>query len=90
MRQRLGGYYSGQGATTYGTLKYALHEALDDPVWAAAAGAPSALWLEFGVFGGLSINITTKYRDKLPVGGDEALKICYIVVPTSFANDELR
>ena len=69
MRQRLGGYYSGQGATTYGTLKYALHEALDDPVWAAAAGAPSALWLEFGVFGGLSINITTKYRDKLPVGG---------------------
>ena len=65
MVKRLGGYYSAKGAQAYGVLKHTLHEASSDQTFRELAAQRGALWLEFGVFRGLSINITSKYVDVL-------------------------
>lgn len=69
MLQWLGGYYSAKGAQMYGVLKHTIHEASTEAAFRALAGQRGALWLEFGVYRGLSINITSKYVDVLEHNG---------------------
>ena len=61
MKERLGGFFSAQGASIYGVLKHTLHEASNDEAFRALARQPNALWLEFGTYRGRSANITSKF-----------------------------
>lgn len=64
MRERIGGEYAYKGSKVYSTLKYTLHQALDDPKFLRLISDKSrGLWLEFGVLTGLSTNITAQYAE---------------------------
>jgi len=64
MRERIGNEYAYKGSKVYSTLKYTLHQALDDPKFLRLISDKSrGLWLEFGVLTGLSTNITAQYAE---------------------------
>lgn len=64
MRELLGRKWSQAANDGYGLLKAALHGALHDPDFIRLTKGSASLWLEFGVFRGLSSNVTSKYAER--------------------------
>ena len=70
VRTRLGRKWSTKANDGYGLLKIALHGALNDADFIKLVRSGPSMWLEFGVFKGLSSNVTSKYAEKVSASVD--------------------